>query len=194
MQLEKFRENPKNRCYFCKRALFEKIIASAKALGIATVCEGSNADDVHDYRPGMLAIQELGIQSPLKDGGLSKASIRELSRKLNLPTAQKPSFACLASRIPYGEPITEQKLSMVEQGEQLLYDMGLRQFRVRLHQCPNSEKRSVFMARIEVLPQDFEKVIHQSGAIHSALKKMGFSFITLDLQGFRSGSLNEVIV
>ena len=126
MQVEGFAENTRERCYFCKHNLFSKIAERAKAAGFSTVCEGSNADDIHDYRPGMRALQELGIRSPLLECGLTKADIRELSHQLDLPTWDKPSFACLASRIPYGEPISREKLSMISNAEQLLFELGFK--------------------------------------------------------------------
>ena len=132
----------------------------------------------------MRALQELGIRSPLLECGLTKADIRELSRQLDLPTWDKPSFACLASRIPYGEPISREKLSMISNAEQLLFELGIKQFRVRLHSN---------LARIEVQPEDFNNVLEKRDQILAAFKKIGFTYISLDLQGFRSGSMNETL-
>lgn len=177
-------QNPKNRCYLCKYALFSKIKAVASENGIACVCEGSNLDDLSDYRPGMVAIEELEVKSPLKMVGLTKQDIRDLSKEMDLPTWNKPSFACLASRFVYGEQITNDKLQMVEKAEKMLLDWGFKQVRVRIHGL---------MARIEVLPQDFAKVIALGDKIYSGLHNLGFSYVTLDLKGFRSGSMNEGI-
>ena len=148
LEIDGFRQNPPNRCYICKRALFEKIWKMAEENRMEHVIEGSNMDDGRDYRPGMQAVKELGVRSPLREAGLSKAEIRELSRRMGLPTWDKPSFACLASRFAYGETIDEKKLGMVEQAEQILLDLGFRQVRVRMH----GE-----MARIEVLPEELQK-------------------------------------
>ncbi len=142
-------ENPANRCYLCKRALFEMFLAQAKRQGFSHVAEGSNLDDLGDYRPGLQAIAELGILSPLRECGFSKEDIRALSKEMGLPTASKPSYACLASRFAYGEEITGEKLAMVDQAEQLLLDLGFTQMRVRIHGT---------LARIEVLPEDFPRL------------------------------------
>ena len=184
LSIEGVRQNPKDRCYLCKRALFGKIAELAGAQGITTIVEGSNLDDLDDYRPGKKAIEELGVKSPLREAGLSKQEIRDLSESLNIPTFNKPSFACLASRIPYGERITEEKLQMVDYSEQLLLDMGFSQVRVRVHGN---------VARIELLPKDFGKFMEESvrETVYSKLKKYGFTYVALDLQGYRTGSLNE---
>ncbi|MCI7131952.1 MAG: ATP-dependent sacrificial sulfur transferase LarE [Lachnospiraceae bacterium] len=185
-EIDGFTKNPPNRCYLCKRALFTRILETAEKQGIACVVEGSNVDDLGDYRPGLQAISELGVKSPLREAGLTKAEIRELSRELGLPTADKPSFACLASRIPYGEEITSEKLSMAEQGEQLLLDKDFHQFRVRVHGM---------LARIELLPEEMERMMEESlrSEIYDAMKHIGFSYVALDLKGYRTGSLNEVL-
>lgn len=181
-----FVQNPPERCYLCKRELFSRIAAAVQPLGIRHVMEGSNADDLSDYRPGLRAIEELGVHSPLRECGLSKAQIRELSRELELPTADKPSFACLASRIPYGEQITPQKLHMAEAGEAYLRELGFHQYRVRVHGD---------LARIELLPQELERAMKPSvrGLLTARMKQLGFHYVTLDLQGYRTGSLNEVL-
>lgn len=186
LKTEAFRTNPPNRCYFCKRNLFSKIQELTLEKGISYIAEGSNQDDERDYRPGMKAIKELGILSPLKKVGLLKEEIRFLSKELDLPTWDKPAYACLASRFVYGEVITKEKLFMVEKAEQLLYELGFRQFRVRVHGM---------MARIEILPQEFEKLIEETvrQKIVDAFKEYGFTYVSLDLIGYRTGSMNETI-
>lgn len=181
-----FAENPKNRCYLCKHGLFEMLKQMASDNGYAYVVEGSNTDDLGDYRPGLQAIKELDIKSPLRAAGLSKQDIRDLSKEMGLPTWDKPSFACLASRFVYGETITEPKLEMVGKAEQLLVDHGFRQMRVRIHGK---------MARIEILPSDFMKIMEPSlrEEIVRKFKEYGFTYVTLDLQGYRTGSMNETI-
>lgn len=184
--VEHFEENPVNRCYYCKKALFHKMLSITEKKGIQYVAEGSNTDDNQDYRPGHKAISELGIISPLRYAGLSKAEIRELSREMGLPTWDKPSFACLASRFVYGEEITQDKLKMIEEAEDFLKEKGFRQFRVRIHG---------FMARIEVLPEDFDKImaLPLRNNILEKLLSLGFTYVTVDLKGFRSGSMNETM-
>lgn len=184
LEIEGFAQNPKNRCYLCKHELFEKITELAKKQGVAWVAEGSNMDDLGDYRPGLQAIAELGIKSPLREAKLTKGDIRVLSRELHLPTWEKPSFACLASRFVYGETITKEKLSMVEQAEQLLLDYGFHQVRVRIHDR---------MARIEVLPEEMGKILQEEVRrdIVEKLTGYGFSYVTVDLKGYRTGSMNE---
>jgi uncharacterized protein len=181
-----FAENPPDRCYHCKKALFGKLIAFAQANGLAAVLEGSNMDDDGDYRPGRRAIMELGVASPLHNAGLTKAEIRVLSKRMGLPTADKPSFACLASRFPYGERITAAGLERVERAEQWLMDagLGLAQLRVRSHGD---------MARIEVPPADIPRLAARAEEIAAALKGFGFAYVALDLQGYRTGSMNEVL-
>ncbi len=186
LEIEGFAQNPKNRCYLCKKELFEKIQKIAKEQGINALVEGSNLDDNGDYRPGLVAVTELGVKSPLRACNLSKADIRAISKYLNLPTWEKQSFACLSSRFVYGETITEEKLGMVDKAEQLLLDMGFHQVRVRIHDK---------MARIEVTPQEIEKIIKEENRerIVSEFKKYGFTYISLDLQGYRTGSMNETL-
>lgn len=186
LQMEGFRMNPADRCYICKHALFENFLTLAKEQQIAWVAEGSNMDDEGDYRPGLRAVAELGVKSPLRYAGLTKEDIRNLSQILGLPTWNKPSYACLASRFVYGEEITKEKLYMVEQAEKLLMDMGLKQMRVRIHGT---------IARIEVLPEEFGVLIKQDNCdrIVRCFKEYGFSYITMDLQGYRTGSMNETI-
>ena len=185
LAIPEFRQNPKNRCYHCKKNLFSKILLLAKENDIAAVCEGSNMDDNGDYRPGLQAAAELGIKSPLRECGLYKEEIRLLSKELGLSTWGKQSFACLSSRVPYGEEITERKLGMVDQAEQLLFNLGFYQFRVRLH--------GGNLARIEVPPTELNTVLLQRDLIIQKFRELGFSYITLDLQGYRMGSLNEVL-
>ena len=179
-----FRQNPPNRCYLCKKELFTKILEIARTEGLSAVVEGSNVDDLGDYRPGLQAIRELGIRSPLREIGLTKDEIRDLSRRMGLPTWNKPSFACLASRFPYGEEITEKRLARVERAEQFLMDLGFGQVRVRSHGD---------MARIEVCAADIPKAVEQREKIHAALKGFGFAYVALDLLGYRTGSMNEVL-
>ncbi|MEE9914031.1 MAG: ATP-dependent sacrificial sulfur transferase LarE [Deltaproteobacteria bacterium] len=180
------KQNPVNRCYFCKKAEFGSIIEKAKSLGIRHVLDGSNADDLMDYRPGMNAIKELKVVSPLLEAGLTKAEIRDLSRELNLPTWDKPAYACLYSRIPYGQEIKLEDLRKVEKGEKFFIDRGFRTVRVRCH----GE-----LARIEVAVADRIKLLCEplASEITQTLKSFGFKFVTLDIQGYRMGSFNETI-
>lgn len=181
-----FRDNPPERCYLCKRTLFQKFLEIATSKGIPYVVEGSNVDDEGDYRPGLRAIRELGVLSPLRTARLTKAEIRQLSQEMGLPTWDKPSFACLASRFVYGESITEEKLRMVERAEQLLLKLGFRQFRVRIHGQ---------LARIEVLPEALSQMLEGDTRqlVYTSLKDLGFTYVTLDLAGYRTGSMNETI-
>ena len=186
MALSEYVSNPKNRCYYCKKELFTKLRQVAAENGAAYVAEGSNVDDMGDYRPGLQAVAELGVKSPLREVGLTKREIRELSQALGLPTWDKPSFACLASRVPYGETITAEKLRRVEQAEQLLHDFGFRQARVRVHGT---------LARIEVEPTEFARLIQPEvrDTVTSRFKQYGFAYVSMDLQGYRTGSMNETI-
>ena len=181
LNIDGVKENPADRCYLCKRELFKNFLRIAEENNISTVVEGSNMDDASDYRPGMKALAELKIKSPLREVGLYKAEIRELSKEMNLPTWDKPSMACLASRFVYGEALTEDKLSMVEAAEEFLLSAGFKQLRVRVHDN---------LARIEVLPADFDKIIKLHAEISARLKSIGFDYVTLDLQGYRVGSMN----
>ena len=184
LQIEGFSHNPKNRCYLCKHELFEKIGNIAKENNIKYVAEGSNMDDNGDYRPGLQAVAELGVKSPLRHSELYKEDIRALSKDLGLPTWEKQSFACLSSRFVYGETITKEKLGMVDKAEQLLLDLGFHQLRVRIHGT---------LARIEVLPDEFQKVLENRNQIVKAFKEYGFTYVTMDLQGYRMGSMNETL-
>ena len=181
-----FAENPPDRCYHCKKELFSKLLAFARDNGLAAVLEGSNIDDDGDYRPGRRAIRELGIVSPLHEAGLTKTEIRALSRKMGLPTSDKPSFACLASRFPYGERITVRGLERVEKAEQWLLDAGwgLTQLRVRSHGD---------LARIEVPPADIPRLAARAAEIAVAFNDLGFAYVALDLLGYRTGSMNEIL-
>lgn len=186
LDIEGFSQNPVNRCYLCKGELFTKMLEIAREHGLKEVIEGSNVDDLGDYRPGLDAIRELEIKSPLRYAGLTKDEIRTLSKELGLPTWEKQSFACLSSRFPYGESITAGKLKMVDEAEQFLLDLGFRQLRVRHHGT---------MARIEVEEKEFAKIMdaelrHQ---IHNKLKDIGFTYVALDLLGYRTGSMNETL-
>lgn len=183
-EIEGFKENGKNRCYICKKHIFTRIKEEMEEEGIQNILEGSNLDDTTDYRPGMVAVREIGVKSPLLDASLTKSEIRELSKEMGLTTWNKPSFACLASRFAYGEEITSQKLIMVEKAEEYLSDMGFEQYRVRIHGS---------MARIELVSEDFEKALKNKDSINTYLKSLGFTYVTLDLGGYRRGSMNDTI-
>ena len=186
LDIDGFRQNPVNRCYLCKHELFEKMIDIAAKKGFENVAEGSNMDDMGDYRPGLQAIAELEVKSPLRAADLYKEEIRQLSKQLGLPTWDKPSFACLASRFVYGETINEEKLGMVDRAEQLMIDLGFRQVRVRIHDK---------LARIEVLPEEIERVTQPDirKKINDGFREYGFAYVTLDLAGYRTGSMNETL-
>lgn len=186
LSIEGFSYNPKNRCYLCKKELFTKIGEIARQRGIAFVAEGSNIDDNGDYRPGLTAVAELGVKSPLREAGLTKLDIRTLSREIGLATWDKQSFACLSSRFVYGELITEEKLSMVDKAEQRLLDLGFHQVRVRIHGK---------IARIEVDPAEFQKLLREdlAGQINEYFLSLGFTYVTLDLGGYKMGSMNKTL-
>lgn len=186
LDIEGFASNPKNRCYYCKKELFTKVKEVALENGVEYVFDGSNLDDNGDYRPGMLAAKELLVASPLKEAGLTKKDIRDLSKEYGLATWNKPAFACLSSRFPYGNKITLPKLKMIDKAEQFLLDMGIKQVRVRHH----GE-----IARIEVAPEEREKFfnIEFMDKISSKFKEIGFIYTTLDIAGYRTGSMNEVL-
>ena len=184
LETEGYASNPTNRCYFCKTELFEQIRPIAEQYKIGTTVYGAIPDDVGDHRPGMDAAKQMGIQAPLIDLNLTKAEIREVSKRWGLPTWDKPAFACLSSRFPYGTRITRENLRLVDRAEQFLFDLGVRQFRVRHHDT---------LARIEVDPQEIEFVAAKSirTQINERFKSLGYEHVALDLQGYRSGSLNE---
>lgn len=181
--------NPMNRCYFCKHELFEELEPLARSEKFAVICYGENASDIGDFRPGAKAAAEFQVRAPLKEAGLTKADIRELSAQLGLPTADKPQMACLSSRIPYGEAVTPDKLRMIEEGEYVLRDLGFYDVRVRHHELNGKQA----LARIEVGPIELPKFLVDgvSAQVADALKKIGYAHVTLDLQGYRRGSLNE---
>ncbi|HVM60118.1 MAG TPA: ATP-dependent sacrificial sulfur transferase LarE [Verrucomicrobiae bacterium] len=197
---ENYTSNPANRCYFCKTELFGKLADTAKREGWQTIVYGENASDAGDYRPGAVAAREYKVRAPLKEVGMTKAEIRELSAKLGLPTATKPQMACLSSRIPYGEPVTDEALKMIEAAENVLRDAGFHEIRVRHHNMgsSNSETRNskCCLARIEVGADDFVRLVDGNAreSVTRALKKIGYAHVTLDLQGYRRGSANEIFV
>lgn len=186
LKIEGFSKNPINRCYLCKKELFREIRKVANDEGIAYIVEGSTLDDEKDHRPGRMAIKELSIRSPLKEALFSKDEVREASKKLGLSTWRKPSFACLASRFPYDCEITEEALKRVNEAEEFLIGLGFKQVRVRHYKE---------LARIEIYPEEIDRLIEKSlrERVVSHLKRIGYKYVTLDLQGFRSGSMNEVL-
>ena len=186
MEVPEFASNPPDRCYHCKKALFETLVHMAREKGIHHIAHGANVDDLQDYRPGSKAAKEAGVLAPLVDAGLGKEELRFLSKEMGLSTWHKPSMACLASRIPYGDAITEKKLRMIQEAEQFLAECGLNQFRVRHHGD---------VARIEVSPQDMGRLIEKKlrRKIVDRCRKIGFLHVSLDLEGYVSGSLNRAI-
>ncbi|HJO56204.1 MAG TPA: ATP-dependent sacrificial sulfur transferase LarE [Candidatus Scalindua sp.] len=186
LAIEGFANNPPERCYFCKTELFGKLKEIAKEHGFLNVADGANLDDTQEFRPGLKASKELNVRSPLKEAGLAKEDIRKVSKLLNLPNWNKPAYACLSSRFPYGQSITEEKISMVSEAEKYLRDLGLIQFRVRHHET---------IARIEVLPGDIHTLTNSPAKeeLTAKFKEIGFTYVTLDLAGYRSGSMNEVL-
>jgi len=186
LDIDGFSQNPKNRCYLCKTELFTKIQEIAQNRGFHAVLEASNIDDNGDYRPGLIAVKELGIYSPLRQIGFTKAEIRELSKEQDLPTWNKPSFACLSSRFPYGESITPERLQMIDKAEQYLLDLGIWQVRVRFHNN---------LARIETDENGFSLMLNSQirDQIYNEFHKLGFTYVSLDLKGYRTGSMNETL-
>jgi pyridinium-3,5-biscarboxylic acid mononucleotide sulfurtransferase len=206
--------NPIDRCYFCKHDMFEELAPLARTEGLAVIVYGENASDIGDIRPGAKAAAEFQVRAPLKEAGLTKQDIRDLSAQLGLPTADKPQMACLSSRIPYGESVTPEKLKMIEEAEYVLWDLGFRDVRVRHHEfyskflvqnpafpspnpapgAMNLERGTLqHLARIEVAPEEMAKFLG-SGLTHKVaaeLKQIGYAHVTLDLQGYRRGSVNE---
>jgi len=213
---ENYTANPSNRCYFCKHELFEELTPLAKAENFAVIAYGENASDIGDFRPGAQAAAEFQVRAPLKEAGLTKAEIRELSAQLGLPTADKPQMACLSSRVPYGETVTPEKLRMIEQAEYVLRDLGFHDVRVRHHEMKvTSDKWQVtginrapeanpatrhpslvtHFARIELAPAEIPALLANGklATVAEELKKIGYAHVTLDLQGYRRGSTNEVL-
>jgi uncharacterized protein len=185
LDLPGFSENPTNRCYFCKQELFGKLVEIAREEDLPRVLDGNNADDRGDYRPGRDAARELGVRSPLDEVGLSKEEIRALSKAMGLPTWDKPAFACLSSRFPYGVPITREKLTKVGAAEEALRELGLRVLRVRHHGD---------VARLELGPAEFERAAGELRAeVVRRVKAAGYAYVALDLQGYRTGAMNEVL-
>lgn len=186
LEIPNFAENTEKRCYYCKSELFGISLEEASRMGFAFVADGSNADDMSDYRPGKTAAAELGVRSPLQEAGLTKDEIRALSRDMGLPTWDKPAFACLSSRFPYGTRITGERVEMVARGEELLRGLGFRQFRVRY---------GGDTVRIEVEEKDLKRFLDEPvrKKVIEGMKEAGFTYITLDLQGYRTGSMNEVL-
>jgi pyridinium-3,5-biscarboxylic acid mononucleotide sulfurtransferase len=178
-----YQANTEARCYYCKREVYAEIIAYAGGRGIQHVADGLNMDDLSDRRPGRRAAEEHGVRSPLAEIGLSKAEVRELSRQLGLPTWDKPALACLSSRIPYGQPVTRQALSQIDRAEQVVRRLGIRQVRVRHHDT---------LARIEVDPADIATVLAHQAEITAELRQLGYTAVTVDLEGYRMGSLNHL--
>ena len=205
--------NPNNRCYFCKHELFAELAPLAKEGGFAVIAYGENASDIGDHRPGAMAAAEFQVRAPLKEAGLTKADIRELSARFGLPTADKPQMACLSSRVPYGESVSPQKLGMIERAEGMLRDLGFYDVRVRHHELPPIELPSGagssvagmpalpvlqptrHLARIEVGPSELGKFLANgtSTQVAQALKSIGYAHVTLDLEGYRRGSVNEPV-
>jgi uncharacterized protein len=181
-----YQANPANRCYFCKHELFDKLSALASQRGYEVVCDGNNADDVGDYRPGRQAAKELQVRSPLIEAGLTKTEIRQLAKRAGMPVWDRPASACLSSRIPYGSPVTIEKLSIIERGEAKLRLLGFQQMRVRHHGD---------IARIEIADAELPRALNleMAGKITAAFKQLGFKFITLDLEGYRTGALNAAL-
>ena len=179
--------NPNNRCYFCKHELFTELAPLAQSEGFAVIAYGENASDVGDYRPGAQAAAEFQVRAPLKEVGLTKSEIRELSARFDLPTADKPQMACLSSRIPYGESVTPEKLQMIEHAENFLRDLGFYDVRVRHH-----ELKAGHLARIEIGPSELSRLFGEGtfSRVAEALKKIGYAHVTLDLEGYRRGSMN----
>ncbi|MCR4945763.1 MAG: ATP-dependent sacrificial sulfur transferase LarE [Lachnospiraceae bacterium] len=183
---ESYRHNSPDRCYYCKRGIFTEIARIAKENGIEYTAEGSNVDDMGDYRPGLRAVEELSVKSPLREAGLTKSEIRQLSKAMGLPTWSKPAYACLASRFVYGEEITEEKLHMIDKAEQFLIEKGFLEERVRMHGN---------VARIEVPPADIPRLAADGirEEVCDKLKEIGFMFVTLDMKGYSMGSMNATI-
>jgi len=188
---DSYTANPANRCYFCKHELFEELTPLAKAEKFAVIAYGENASDIGDIRPGAQAAAEFQVRAPLKEAGLTKAEIRQLSAQLGLPTADKPQMACLSSRVPYGETVTPEKLRMIELAEYVLRDLGFHDVRVRHHEMQKQN-----FARIELAPAEIPALLANGKLtmVAEELKKIGYAHVTLDLQGYRRGSTNESLI
>lgn len=186
LENEGYRANNPDRCFFCKDELYTKLESVARAKGIQHIVDGSTVDDVHDYRPGRQAAAQHAVRSPLIEVGLSKSEVRELSRRVSLPTWDKPASPCLSSRIAYGTTVTIERLNKIDRGEEILREFGFREFRVRHHDQ---------LVRIEVAPAEMDRVLRKEVVAELAkrFRELGFKYVTLDLQGFRSGSMNEVL-
>lgn len=186
LEIDGFSKNPIDRCYYCKSELFSKLKKVANDEGIEYVLDGTNADDTGDFRPGRRAARELGVKSPLLECGFTKDDIREMSKRFGLPTWNKPAYACLSSRFPYGQEITSEKLSMVEKSEEYLLKLGFVGFRVRHHGD---------IARIELNPDQINMMMDENirKSVVSKLKEIGFKYVSLDLEGYRTGSMNEAV-
>lgn len=184
-----FRSNPRNRCYYCKTELFSKLKSLARMEGFGFVFDGTNADDLKDYRPGRQAKEELGVRSPLAESGLHKADIRKLSRKFGLKTWDAPQAACLASRFAYGQEIAPEDLGRIEKAEDYLRSLGIKMVRVRHYVLAGKTR----LARIEVDKEEIQIVTNHKSQITNQLKKLGYNYVTLDLEGYRTGSMNEGI-
>ncbi|MEP7218009.1 MAG: ATP-dependent sacrificial sulfur transferase LarE, partial [Bacteroidota bacterium] len=184
LEIPNYADNPANRCYFCKDALYVRLLEMAREQGYAAVLDGANADDAGDYRPGRTAAAEQGIRSPLLDLGITKSQVRSLAEYYGLSNHDKPSAPCLSSRVPYGTPITREILTRIDRAERALRDLGFRELRVRHHGD---------LARIEIPRDDFQRALDLADTIDAALTGAGYRYISLDLRGFRSGSLNETL-
>jgi uncharacterized protein len=184
LEIPGYSDNPPDRCYYCKNELFSKVKYIASKEGYEVVFDGSNADDLNDFRPGMKAKKEMGVISPLAEAGFTKNDIRYFSGKLNLPTAAKQSYACLASRFPYGEKITKEKLDRVGRAEFEVRKLGFSQFRIRSHEN---------LARLEFIEPELEQAWHKKSELSEICKSSGFNYVTIDLAGYRTGSMNEVL-
>jgi uncharacterized protein len=184
LEIAGFADNPPDRCFYCKHELFSKLTEIAKANGIEYVFDGSNYDDRNDHRPGMRAAKELGVVSPLKQAEMTKDDIREASKEFGLSTWNKPSFACLSSRFPYGTKITPEKLSVIGEAEDFIRDLGFKELRVRHHDN---------IARIEIGKADLERIIAYADQIVEKVKSLGFLYVTLDLAGYKTGSMNYTL-
>ena len=196
LERPEYRANPVDRCYHCKHELYTALSGIARDRGFAAIADGTNADDRGDYRPGRRAAREYGVRSPLDEAGLTKADIRELSRRAGLPTWNEPASACLSSRIPYHSEVTDQKLRMIERAEDALHDLGFRVCRVRHHDLPADGGPIRALARLELGHEELTLALapDRRDAIVAAVRAAGYSIVTIDLQGYRSGSLNEGVV